>query len=109
VCLFLRKTTVKFSDKQGIFLFNRSKSFFTYSLKLTDFCPLGCHRPIKNINLHAKFSQKPLILSKNIKSKLAYRKNWIVSKITILQNFDSKRFDYSLKLFFSNFLQAQIG
>jgi len=43
------------------------------------------------------------------KSKLAYRKKLIVSKNTILQNFDSKRFDYSLNLFFSNFLWGQIG
>jgi len=33
----------------------------------------------------------------------------IVSKNSILQNFDSKHFDYSLKLFFSYFLGAQIG
>jgi len=30
-------------------------------------------------------------------------------KNTILRNFDPKRFDYFLKLFFSNFLWAQIG
>ena len=30
-------------------------------------------------------------------------------KNTILQNFDPKRFDYFHKLFFSNFLGAQIG
>jgi len=29
---------------------------------LTDFCPLGCYRPIKNINFNAKFSQKFLFL-----------------------------------------------
>jgi len=37
---------------------------------LTDFCPLGCYRPIKNINLHAKFSQKSLILIKKVTRNL---------------------------------------
>jgi len=35
----------------------------------TDFCPVGCYRPIKYINLHAKFSQKSLILSKKVNLK----------------------------------------
>jgi len=26
----------------------------------TDFCPLGCYRPIGNINFYAKFPQKSL-------------------------------------------------
>jgi len=38
---------------------------------LTDFCPLGGYRPIKNINLYyEKFSQKSLILSKMVTRNL---------------------------------------
>jgi len=35
-------------------------------LNSTDFRPLGCYRPIKNINHYAKFSQKSLILSTKV-------------------------------------------
>jgi len=37
-----------------------------YFLNINRFCPLGCYRPIKNISLHAKFSQKSLILGKKV-------------------------------------------
>jgi len=33
---------------------------------LTDFCPLGCYRPIKNFNLYAKFYHESLIFSKKV-------------------------------------------
>jgi len=46
---------------------------------LTDFCPLGCYQPIKNINLYAKFSQKSLILSKKVPRNLP-KKKLIISK-----------------------------
>jgi len=82
---------------------------FLRCCRLADFCPLGCYRSIKNINLHAKFSQKSLILRKKVNLHYSLKKKLIVSKNTILQNLGSKRFDYSLKLFFSNFLWAQIG
>ena len=54
-------------------------------VRLTDFCPLGCYRPIKNINFLAKFSpNKP---KQKGKSKLAQRKKNDRFKNTILQYF----------------------
>jgi len=37
-----------------------------YSQKFTDFCPLGCNRPIKNINFYAKFPKNPFFISKKV-------------------------------------------
>jgi len=59
------------------------KKYLCFNMKSdlgSDFCPLGCYRPIKNINLYAKFSIKSLILRKKVTLKLPKQKIWSFQK-----------------------------
>jgi len=58
--MFIKKITICNKKKK-----RKKTNNFAYA-NLPDFCPLGCYKPIKNINLYAKFSHKSLILSKKV-------------------------------------------
>jgi len=45
-----------------IFFLKIFLSVLTIRSQLTDFCPLGCYQPIKNIDFFEKFSQKSLFV-----------------------------------------------
>jgi len=54
----MRVFVIEFSLLEDLVLKEKLGKVWQIDASLTDFCPLGCYRPIKNVNRYAKFSQK---------------------------------------------------